>query len=253
MRTCAGRLALSGALVALVATAAQPPAAAAGATCRVAVDVGHDHLRPGAMSARGVPERAFNEALATRIHRALGRAGIPAFLVAGPGDPLEPVERARRAADGRASLLVSVHHDSVQPRYLKPWIVDGKPRAYSDDFHGFSLFVCGTTPARRASVDAATAIADGLRRAGLSPTLHHAEAIPGEDRPLLDAARGLYRRDDLAILNHATMAAVLVEAAVIVNRDDERRAASAEYQEVVARAVVAAATLHCKGERRGAR
>ncbi len=253
MRTRAGRLAVAAALVALVETAAAPRVVAAGATCRVAVDVGHDHVRPGAMSARGVPERAFNEALATRIHRALGRAGIPSFLVAGPGDPLEPIERARRAADGGATLLVSVHHDSVQPRYLRPWSVDGKPLAYSDDFHGFSLFVSAENRAWRASIETAAAIADGLRRAGLSPTLHHAEAIPGEDRPLLDAARGLYRRDDLGILKHAAMPAVLVEAGVIVNRDEERSARSVEYQDAVARAVVAAAALRCDRGRRGAR
>jgi N-acetylmuramoyl-L-alanine amidase len=221
--------------------------------CRVAIDVGHDRRRPGAIGARGVPERTFNEALATRIHRALGRAGIGAFLVADRGDPLDPAARARCAAEGGATLLLSVHHDSVQPRYLEPWTVDGEQRAHGEAFHGFSLFVSGRNRAWRESVEIAAAIADGLLAAGISPTLHHAEPIPGEDRPLLDAARGVYRDDGLAILRHAVIPAVLVEAAVIVNRDDERRAGSVEYQDAVARAVVAAATLHCRRGRPGSR
>jgi N-acetylmuramoyl-L-alanine amidase len=48
----------------------------------VAIDVGHDRARPGAMSARGVPEFEFNLVLARKILAMLRAAGFTrSFLI----------------------------------------------------------------------------------------------------------------------------------------------------------------------------
>jgi len=220
-------------------------ASGGGSGCRVAIDVGHDRASPGATSARGAPEWAFNAALARRLEAALPRRGVPAFLLEREGDAVPPTERPARAAAVRATLLVSIHHDSVQPRYLSTWRFRGRDLAYSDRFRGYGLFVSARNGRFEESERAAGAIADALRAAGLAPSLHHAEAIPGEGRPLLDRARGIYRYDDLAVLAHAPMPAVLVEAAVIVHRGEERRARSPLHQQRVADALAAGVRAYC--------
>jgi N-acetylmuramoyl-L-alanine amidase len=220
---------------------------AAGIACRVAVDVGHDREHPGATSARGAPERTFNEALARTVVDALRAVGIDAFLVAASGDPIPPAARADLALAGGATLLVSIHHDSVQPQYLSSWVGSRGGLVAGDRFRGFGLFVARTSPAFDASVAAAATIADALLASGLSPSLHHAEPIPGENRELLDRRRGIYVFDELAILRHARIPAVLLEAAVIANPQDELDAASAGRQRAVASAIVAAAARQCGG------
>jgi N-acetylmuramoyl-L-alanine amidase len=215
------------------------------AGCLIALDVGHYRDAPGETSARGVPELEFNRALAGRIGDELGAQGIAHVTVNADGTLAELAERPRRAAKAGASLLLSIHHDSVQDSYKSAWTWDGAERRHSERFSGFGLFVSGLNPGMAESVRVASAIADGLLDAGLRPSLHHAEPIDGENRPLLDAARGLYRYDGLAVLRQAPMPAVLIEAGIVVNRDDEPAIASESYRGRVARAVAQAARAHC--------
>lgn len=221
-------------LVALCLLAASPAVAG----CRVALDIGHSRLAPGATSARGVVEWEFNLALARRVVMALDAVGIERVPLDESGAERALAERPRWAAAAGASLLISLHHDDVQDRY--------KRSLHSEAFSGFGLFVSGLNPAFDESRRVAEAIADGMLAAGLHPSLHHAEAIPGEGRPLLDPSRGLYRFDDLVVLKTASMPAVLVEAGIIVNQDDEPLIASDGYRDRVAQAIAVATTSHCR-------
>ncbi|OAN49205.1 hypothetical protein A6A04_03570 [Paramagnetospirillum marisnigri] len=221
-------------------------AAPAWAECRVAVDIGHSRTAPGAVSARGVPEYSFNAALAQDVAAALRAASIPVVVINPEGAAIELKQRPKAAAAAGASLLLSLHHDSVQPVYLSSWQWQGKPQRYSDRFSGFGLFVSRKTSAWDESLLVAEAIGDGLIAAGLQPSLHHAEAIAGENRPLLDAGRGIYQFDGLAVLRLATMPAVLIEGGIIVNRTDEPMIASPSYRAHLAAAIVAAARAHCR-------
>ncbi|WP_256128266.1 N-acetylmuramoyl-L-alanine amidase family protein [Desulfolutivibrio sulfoxidireducens] len=188
----------------------------------VAVDVGHGHKRPGATSARGVPEYRFNLDMARLVVEELHRAGLPkAFLLDPTGADIPPAGRARRANRDKAAVLVSIHHDSVQPQYLEDWIVEGRRGRYCDRFAGYSLFFSAKNPKAGPSLDLAKAIGERLRDAGFTPTAHHAEPIRGENREMVDPQRGVYRYDGLAVLGRAAMPAVLVECGVIVNRDEE--------------------------------
>jgi N-acetylmuramoyl-L-alanine amidase len=209
--------------------------------CLVAVDVGHDRIDFGTKSASGKPEWQFNLDTATAIYAGLRHAGIPAMLLAADGRVFPLAERPQRAEEAGATLFLSVHHDAAQERYLT---LDAG-FAYSDLFSGYGLFVSRRNPDYAQSIEVAKRIADGLLAAGLHPSLHHAEQIPGEGRPLLDEGRGVYRYDDLVVLRTATIPAVLLEAGVVINRADERLLATPEYRRILADAVVKAASAHC--------
>jgi N-acetylmuramoyl-L-alanine amidase len=214
----------------------------------VALDVGHERARPGAISARGVPEFAFNLELARAVLAALRTAGFErAFLIGESGAPLALAERPAAAARGGAQVLISLHHDSVQERYLEPWTFGGQVRDHTTHARGFSLFVSGGNRFFEASRALARAIGAALRAAGLRPSTHHGEPIAGENRPVIDAERSVYRFDQLAVLRRAAMPAVLLEAGVIKHQDEELAVASAAFRADVAAAIVSAALQVCAG------
>ena len=179
---------------------------------RIALDVGHSIKQPGAYSARGVGEYYFNKAIATALLRSLQKFGqLDAFIINPHGASISLAERTRQAANKRATLFLSIHHDSVQRRYVKEWTVDGKMRLYSDNFSGFSVFVSRKNRTFAESLKFARLLAEAMIARGFSPTLHHAEKIPGEGRTLLDKNLGLYEFSDLVVLKTAAMPAVLLE------------------------------------------
>lgn len=211
-------------------------------TPRIALDVGHFHARPGATSARGVPEFAFNLRLAQDIAAALEQAGAEVRLIGADGRAEELAARAPLAGGSR--LLLSIHHDSVQPRYLRTWQVDGEARSYSDRFRGFSLFVSARNPLEARSLLCAASIGRALRRAGFAPTRHHAKTIPGEARPWADYAAGVHYHDELIVLRTAEVPAVLLEAGVIVHRQEETLLSQEAHRRRMA-AAVAQGALAC--------
>ena len=230
---------------------AQPPTTRPGCDPSrwvVAIDPGHYAARPGATSARGLPEAAFNRALATVLLSELRRAGFAQAQ-------LRPETLATESLAGRvawaqqiqASLYLAIHHDSVQPRYVSRWTVDGQPHDYSDRFSGYSLFVSRKNGQPEASERVARLLGAEFRQRCLRPAAHHAEAIPGEGREWVDATLGIYRFDDLIVLKTSTMPAVLIEAGVIVNRQDELRLQSPAHQALLASAVVVAVRGFCEG------
>jgi N-acetylmuramoyl-L-alanine amidase len=217
------------------------------ADCRVAVDVGHTLAQPGATSARGVGEFSFNREMARQLLEELrGRGLKEAFIINEEGADISLAGRTEAADQRRADLLISIHHDSVQPRYLSTWTYSGEERPYSDRFRGFSLFYSEQSGQPEASLDFARRIGSLLRAAGLAPTLHHAEAIEGENRRLVDAERGIHRFDELVVLRTAKMPAVLLECGVIVNRDEEALLGDPSYRRKLAAAVAGAIEETCR-------
>lgn len=203
----------------------------------IAVDVGHSSARAGAVSARGRSEFAFNRDLAVAVGQALQDRGFRARMIGVGGDVNELPARTASAADAGADFFLSIHHDSVQEQYLEGWTVEGRAQRRSNRFSGFSLFVSRKNPQPAESLVCARQIGEALRAAGQSPSLHHAEPIHGENRPLADAANGVYFFDDLIVLKTARTAAVLVEAGIIVNSDDERSLSEPALQHRIAGAL----------------
>lgn len=203
----------------------------------IALDVGHFPARPGATSARGVPEFRFNRALALVVQQVFKQRAWRPVLIGAEGEGHDLRARPHMALKAGATFFLSLHHDSVQPQYLDTWDVGGKTRAYSDRFRGFSLFVSRTNPHFKTSLACASALGAALRQAGLTPSKYHAEPIAGENRPFADEANGVHYYDDLVVLKTATIPAVLLEAGVIVHRQDELWLQQASTQTTIATAL----------------
>lgn len=216
---------------------ALPGQAAAAERPLIAIDVGHSLARPGAISARGVAEFQFNRALALVVDRVLRGQGFRTRLIGAQGDLDKLAARTTVAAEAGAGFLLSIHHDSMQEQYLESWTVDGREHRYGDRFSGFSVFTSRKNPDPAKSLACASAIGSALRSQGFAPSLHHAEPIPGENRPLADAPNGVYYFDDLVVLKTAAVPAVLVEAGIILNRADERALSEPATRERIARAI----------------
>ena len=148
-------------------------------------------------------------------------------------------------------MLISLHHDSVQPRYLEEWRFAGRELSYSDRFSGFSIFVSRANPHFAESLAFASGLGRQLVAAGLSFSRHHAENIPGENRKTLDADHGVFEFRNLRILKEVEVPAILFEAGLIVNRAEELELASPARRQLASRAILAAVNEACarKGER----
>ena len=201
----------------------------------IAVDVGHYLAKPGVISARGVPEFEYNLKLAREIEIALKRAGHRTLLIGDDGLGEDLAKRAPRASG--MDLFISIHHDSVQPRFLTGWEHEGAARSYSDRFSGFSLFVSNLNPQTAASLKCASAIGTALRKAGFTPSRYHADPVLGENRPFADEANGVHYFDNLAVLKTTSIPALLFEAGVIVNRGEELRMRDPAVRKRIAEAI----------------
>jgi N-acetylmuramoyl-L-alanine amidase len=76
------------------------------------------------------------------------------------------------------------------------------------------------------------------------PTPHHAEPIPGENRPFADKTNGVHYFDNLVVLKTAAQPALLLEAGVIVHRAEELVLQQPARREAMA-TVIAAALDEC--------
>lgn len=223
-----------------LALAADPPP---GEMRVVAIDVGHTRVSPGAISASGRSEYEFNLDIAEMLERKLNETNrkdgttIKPFVIS--SDKRRTlVERTRIAASRKADLFVSIHHDSAQDKYLEEREADdGEKQRYTDKFSGYSVFVSRKNPRYDESLDLARRIGRAMR-ANFRFATHHNEAIPGENRPIVDREAGVYAFDDLVVLKTASMPAALVECGVIVNPAEEKSLRTDAWQATITAALV---------------
>ncbi len=238
-------------LACLLSVSGTPNAAANIAGCDkdhfpIAVDIGHTPEAPGAMSARGIPEFVFNMALGRDAVAALRKAGFPAHRITVSGRGTQQLSRRVAAANALSpALVISIHHDSVQEKYLQEWRFAGQHLKFADRFQGFSLFVSRASRHYPESLAFAQALGRSLTASGLRYSPHHAEKIPGENREILDADHGVFEFRNLRILKEAEAPSVLLEAGIIVNRAEELELASPARRRLVGQAIVEAVTAMC--------
>lgn len=205
----------------------------------VAVDVGHSRANAGATSATGIGEYDFNKSLATLLLSKVHRDGrMKLSLINENGDDMALADRARAAKAMGADLLISIHHDSVQPEYLTPWSHNGRSLFYCDQFHGFSVFYSERNNDPGRSLQFAKLLGSSLVGRNFSASQHHAEMIKGEGKAVIDARIGVFRYDGLAVLRNAKMPAVLLECGIIVNRDEEKRLGDEAYKNGIISAIL---------------
>jgi N-acetylmuramoyl-L-alanine amidase len=222
---------------------------------RVVIDVGHTIDHPGADSARGITEYAFNLQLAQEIHQALGEAGFAnaTLLVTTTGSWRGLVERAARANAMPADLFLSIHHDSVPDKLLQTWDYEGQQRGYNDDYPGYALFISNDNADRAGSLSFGQFLGKQLQARGLHYTPHYTLPLMGHRRrELVDATAGVYRYDQLVVLRMTRMPALLLEAGSIINRQEETELASPERRALTSAAVAAAIEEFCAARSRPA-
>jgi len=230
------------------AAAAARPDSCQRARFRVVVDVGHTLAVPGAMSARGIPEYAFNLQLSQDIKQALLDAGfVQADLLITTTAPWRGLfERAAYANNIHADLFIAIHHDSVPDKLMQTWEYAGQQQGYNDDYPGYAIFISNDNSDRAGSLLFGHLLGEELQARGLHYTPHYTLPLMGHRRrELIDAEAGVYRYDQLIVLRMTRMPAVLLEAGSIVNRQEELELASPERRSLTSAAVAAAVEDFC--------
>jgi N-acetylmuramoyl-L-alanine amidase len=230
------------------AAAAPPHSNCQPSAFRVVVDVGHTLDVPGALSARGMPEYAFNLQLAQQIKQTLVSAGFDktVLLISAKAPPAGLFERANIANRLPADLFISIHHDSVPDNLIHTWQYEGHDQQYNDDYPGYALFVSNDNADRAGSLLFGKLLGKALQARGLQFTPHYALPLMGHRRrELLDAEAGVYRYDQLVVLRYTRMPALLLEAGSIVNRQEELELATPERRTLTSEAVAAAVEDFC--------
>jgi len=200
------------------------------------------------MSARGVPEYAFNLQLTQDVNQALLDAGFSktVLLITDKQPPYGLVERAARANKMHADLFLAIHHDSVPDNLIQTWEYEGQQNFYNDDYPGYALFVSYDNADRGGSLQFAGLLGKALQARGLTYTPHYTQPLMGHyRRALVDPTAGVYRFDELVVLRHTQMPAVLLEAGSIVNRQEELELATKERRGLTSAAIAAAIDDFC--------
>lgn len=199
---------------------------------KIAIDIGHTRNSPGATSARGVPEYFFNKNIGTLLRTKLiqNKKFKGSFIINETGDDIPLSDRAVIANQRKANLLVSIHHDSVEPKDLSQWVYKGIILPHCDKFTGYSIFYSEKNGSPADSLQFAEVLGSEMLHAGFCPTLHHAERFIGGDKDLVDKTRGIYKYNNLIILKNSNIPAVLFECGIIKNRNEEIVLCNAEYQ-----------------------
>jgi N-acetylmuramoyl-L-alanine amidase len=231
------------------------PDACPRSTFRVVVDVGHTVDVPGAMSARGIAEYAFNLRLARDINRGLLDAGFQqtVLLITATAPWRGLVERAARANSMRANLFIAIHHDSVPDNLKQNWEYAGLKTQFNDNYPGYAIFISNENADPTGSLQFGSLLGRELESRGLHYTPHYTFALMGHRRRILvDAEAGVYRYDQLIVLRQTRMPAVLLEAGSIVNRQEELELGTPERRSLTSAAIVAAVENFCAAHARSA-
>ena len=234
---------IAAALVLAGSLAVFQPGRAAG-KFSLAVDIGHSPGEKGTLSARNRTEYDFNRKMALEVLRMLRKdPRIGVFIINPEGENISLKKRIEMINSARPDLLISIHHDSVQPVYLSEWIWKGEPALFCDRYRGYSIFISDKNVKRDQSSSFAAALGNEMRQSGFVPSSHHSEPIRDEGKAPVDQRAGIYRFDELAVLRKAICPAVLLECGIIRNRSEETLLRSRAYQRRMARAIASAVSV----------
>jgi N-acetylmuramoyl-L-alanine amidase len=165
---------------------------------------------------------------------------VVVFIINPKGEKISLERRTEMINSAGPDLLISIHHDSVQPVYLSEWTWKGAPALFCDRYRGYSVFISDKNVMHDVSRSFAAMLGSQLRKSGFVPSAHHSEPIRGEGKKPVDERTGVYRFDELAVLSHARCPAVLIECGIIRNRSEETLLRSRAYRQRMAGAIASA-------------
>lgn len=198
----------------------------------LAIDVGHSDKRSGAQSATCEKEYNYNLGLSKHLIESL--KDEKNLKVESNFNKKNTTFKERYKLSKNKDLFISIHHDSVQTKYIKYT----KKRCPQTSFaKGYSIFISKKNVDYKKSLYYAKILSRSLLKSGLKPTLHHNEPIKGENRELIDKELGIYRFDNLLVLKNTKSPALLFEAGVIVNPIDEKLVKTIEYKNIISNGI----------------
>lgn len=228
----------------VVAVLIAPASAAPAGKVVVAIDAGHGGVDPGA-SATGVAEKQITLEFARRLATHIDRVpGLRAFLIRADDSFLTLSQRIRRARDGGANLIVSLHADTTR---------EGR----AEGAHVYTLSRDGTNAAaiELAARENRADIIGGVALAGEPDDLAAllidlAQRGTGDEAEklaaaVLEAMAGSvtllptepHRRANFRVLKAPEIPSILVELGYLSNAGDRRRMASGEWRDRMAAAL----------------
>jgi len=200
----------------------------------IMLDIGHTPSKSGAISASCEKEYDFNKALGRYVFEHFSQnSRINMSML----KRSEVTFQDRFASSIGKDFFLSIHHDSVQERYIQRNSFGCPSTSHAS---GFSIFISRKNPYFDKSLAYAQRFGKALMEQGLTPSFHHAEKVSGENRELIDQTLGIYIFDDLKVLKNAKSPALLFEAGVIVNPLNEAIVKSDDYKNKVSNAISAA-------------
>jgi len=213
----------------------------------LAIDIGHTPKRWGATSSMGVKEYAFNKRLAFELYEQAIKEGFcNTFIINPNSQEISLTARTQVAKQKKADLFLSLHHDSAQEKYLSYRKVGGVKQHYSYHHKGYSLFYSRKNPHSKKSLFFAKILGEELTKHSLTPTLHHAEKIRGENRKLVYKKLGVYEFTNLVVLKKTAMPAVLLESGIIINPDEEALLNTPSYRAEIISSILNAVKRYAK-------
>lgn len=216
---------------------------------KIAIDVGHTKLKPGAISARGIPEFIYNNQLAQAVEKKLLAKGfVKTRMIAIENSEHNLYDRINIINLIVPDILISIHHDSTQESFLSEWVFEDTVQKYSDTFEGWSIFVSSNNRHYDKSLKFAQYLGSALLDQHLVFSTYHSMNVKGERKKIIDRYRGIYNSTNLAILNNVETPAVLIEAGVIVNRKEETKINTRLFKEVFSNSISKSIEEFCNSD-----
>jgi len=232
-------------------TAASPvrslPSGAAGRDLVIVVDAGHGGKDPGAIGPSGIREKDITLAISRRIVALLDEEPGMRGQLTRSGDYFVVLrDRMERARSAQADFFLSIHADAINNRQVRGSSV------YALSTKGATDEAARRLAARENAADLiggvqlankertlASVLMDLSQRAAISTSVEAGDVILGELARVGPLLRTSVQQAPFLVLKSPDVPSLLIETAFISNPQDERNLTTAQYQDRVARAVVA--------------
>lgn len=185
----------------------------------------------GSKSVTGVYEFRYNDAVVNVIN---GKKETRMKYVTLPATLDIPLRsRPTLAEKLGASVVLEIHHDSVQSQIYSKLTGSAPPKEMVAHYRGFSLHVFP----RDDSIKLAKSIESSMIGHGLRFSEYHQEDIPGERMKLVPGTKATYERTQLYLLRNSSVPTVIIECGCIANPEEEKLLSNPAYIQVIADAI----------------
>ena len=227
--------------------AVRPGAASEGREIVVVIDPGHGGIDPGARSRNGTLEKDVVLAFSKKLADVLGTSGRYTVHMTRDHDEFIPLgERVAFARDRKASLLISVHADSVSTGSVSGATVYTLSERASDavaaalaEKENRSDAIAGVDLSEETDA-VADILIDLVQRETKNYAVFFARTLVGELKRQTGVVKNPHRSAGFKVLKAHDVPSVLLELGYLTNPDDEKDLLDAEWQEKVAQSVASA-------------